>query len=301
MAEGTVAADQLRLFIERIERLEEEKKGIADDVRDVYAEAKANGYDPKIMRMVVRLRKMETHTRQEQDAVLETYRAGARARRKECAMAGHSKYKNIMYRKGAQDKKRSALFSKLSREITVAAKMGLPDPDANARLRAAVIAARAQSMPKDNIQRSIDKAAGGDAENYEEIRYEGFGPGGVAIIVEALTDNRNRTATNVRTDFSKNGGNLGASGSVSHGFERLGLIEYPASAGDADKVLEAAIEAGADDVESDEDGHRIWTSIDSLHEVARALEPMLGEGEGAKLGVEAVDRGRSPRRRRRRT
>ena len=198
-------------------------------------------------------------------------------------MAGHSKYKNIMYRKGAQDKKRSALFSKLSREITVAAKMGLPDPEANARLRAAIIAARAQSMPKDNIQRSIDKAAGGDADNYEEIRYEGFGPGGVAIIVEALSDNRNRTATNVRTIFSKNGGNLGASGSVSHGFERLGLIEYPGSAGDADKVLEAAIEAGAEDVESDEDGHRIWTTIDRLHEVARALEPMLGEGEGAKL------------------
>ena len=198
-------------------------------------------------------------------------------------MAGHSKFKNIMYRKGAQDKKRSALFSKLSREITVAAKMGLPDPEANARLRAAVMAARAQSMPKDNIQRSIDKAAGGDAANYEEIRYEGFGPGGVAIIVEALTDNRNRTATNVRTIFSKNGGNLGASGSVSHGFERLGLVEYPASAGDAEKVFESAIEAGAEDIESDEDGHRIWTSIDSLHQVARALEPMIGESEGAKL------------------
>jgi YebC/PmpR family DNA-binding regulatory protein len=198
-------------------------------------------------------------------------------------MAGHSKYKNIMYRKGAQDKKRSAMFSKLSREITVAAKMGLPDPDANARLRAAILAAKAQSMPKDNIQRSIDKASGGDAENYEEIRYEGFGPGGVALIVEALTDNRNRTATNVRTIFSKNGGNLGASGSVSHGFERLGLIEYPAAAGNADKVFEAAIEAGAEDVESDEGGHRIWTSIDSLHEVAKALEPLIGEGEGAKL------------------
>ena len=198
-------------------------------------------------------------------------------------MAGHSKFKNIMYRKGAQDKKRSALFSKLAREITVAAKMGLPDPNANARLRAAVIAARAQSMPKDNIQRAIDKASGSDAENYEEIRYEGFGPGGVALIVEALTDNRNRTATNVRTIFSKNGGNLGASGSVSHGFERLGLVEYPASAGDADKVLEAAIEAGADDVESDEDGHRIWTNVESLHEVARGLESMLGEAESAKL------------------
>ena len=198
-------------------------------------------------------------------------------------MAGHSKFKNIMYRKGAQDKKRSALFSKLSREITVAAKMGLPDPEANARLRAAIIAARAQSMPKENIQRSIDKASGGDAENYEDIRYEGFGPGGVALIVEALTDNRNRTATNVRTIFSKNGGNLGASGSVSHGFERLGLIEYPETAGDADKVLEAAIEAGAEDVESDESGHRIWTSVENLHEVAKSLESMLGEAEGTKL------------------
>jgi YebC/PmpR family DNA-binding regulatory protein len=198
-------------------------------------------------------------------------------------MAGHSKYKNIMYRKGAQDKKRSSLFSKLSREITVAAKMGLPDPDANARLRAAVIAARAQSMPKDNIQRAIDKASGSDAENYEEMRYEGFGPAGVALIVEALTDNRNRTATNMRTAFSKNGGNLGASGSVSHGFERMGLIEYPSSAGDADRIFEAASEAGADDVESDEGGHRIWTAQESLHEVARALEQMIGEGEGAKL------------------
>jgi YebC/PmpR family DNA-binding regulatory protein len=198
-------------------------------------------------------------------------------------MAGHSKFKNIMYRKGAQDKKRSALFSKLSREITVAAKMGLPDPEANSRLRAAVIAARAQSMPKDNIQRAIDKASGSDAENYEEMRYEGFGPGGVALIVEALTDNRNRTATNMRTIFSKNGGNLGASGSVSHGFERLGLIEYPADAGDDEKVLEAAIEAGAEDVESDEDGHRIWTNVESLHGVAKALEPMLGEADSAKL------------------
>ncbi|HEU5481538.1 MAG TPA: YebC/PmpR family DNA-binding transcriptional regulator [Sphingomicrobium sp.] len=198
-------------------------------------------------------------------------------------MAGHSKFKNIMYRKGAQDKKRSAMFSKLSREITVAAKMGLPDPEANPRLRAAVLAARAQSMPKDNIQRSIDKASGGDAENYEEIRYEGFGPAGVALIVEALTDNRNRTATNVRTIFSKNGGNLGASGSVSHGFERLGLIEYPGSAGDSDKMLEAAIEAGAVDVESDETGHRIWTSVDDLHSVAKSLETMLGEADSAKL------------------
>jgi YebC/PmpR family DNA-binding regulatory protein len=189
-----------------------------------------------------------------------------------------------MHRKGAQDKKRSAMFSKLSREITVAAKMGLPDPDMNPRLRAAVLAAKAQSMPKDNIQRSIDKAIKGDAENYEEIRYEGFGPGGVALIVEALSDNRNRTATNVRTAFSKNGGNLGASGSVSHGFDRMGLIEYGSGAGDADKVLEAAIDAGADDVESDEEGHEIWTSIDSLHEVAKALEGALGEAEAVKLG-----------------
>jgi len=199
-------------------------------------------------------------------------------------MAGHSKFKNIMHRKGAQDKKRSAMFSKLSREITVAAKMGLPDPDMNARLRAAVLAAKAQSMPKDNIQRSIDKASASDAENYEEIRYEGFGPGGVSIIVEALSDNRNRTATNVRTAFSKNGGNLGASGSVSHGFDRMGLIEYGAAAGDADKLLEAAIEAGADDVQSDDDGHEIWTSVDSLHEVAKALEGALGEAEAVKLG-----------------
>jgi YebC/PmpR family DNA-binding regulatory protein len=198
-------------------------------------------------------------------------------------MAGHSKFKNIMHRKGAQDKKRSAMFSKLSREITVAAKMGLPDPDMNARLRAAVLAAKAQSMPKDNIQRSIDKASASDAENYEEIRYEGFGPGGVSLIVEALSDNRNRTATNVRTAFSKNGGNLGASGSVSHGFERMGLIEYGAGAGDSDKLLEAAIEAGAEDVESDEGGHQIWTALDQLHEVQKALEPMLGEPDSAKL------------------
>jgi YebC/PmpR family DNA-binding regulatory protein len=188
-----------------------------------------------------------------------------------------------MHRKGAQDKKRSAQFSKLSREITVAAKMGAPDPDMNPRLRLAVNNAKALSMPKDNIARAIEKAAAAGGEDYEEIRYEGYGPGGVALIVEALTDNRNRTATNVRTAFSKNGGNLGAGGSVSHGFSRLGLIEYPASAGDDEKVFEAAIEAGAEDVESDEHGHRIWTSIESLHEVARALEPLLGEGEGAKL------------------
>jgi YebC/PmpR family DNA-binding regulatory protein len=198
-------------------------------------------------------------------------------------MAGHSKFKNIMYRKGAQDKKRSAMFSKLSREITVAAKMGTPDPDMNPRLRAAVIAARAQSMPKDNIERAINKAATAGGEDYEEIRYEGFGPGGVSLIVEALTDNRNRTATNVRTIFSKNGGNLGASGSVSHGFQRLGLVNYPASAGNADAVFEAAIEAGAEDVESSDEGHEIWTAQEDLHEVAKALEGTLGSPESVKL------------------
>ncbi|WP_114954096.1 YebC/PmpR family DNA-binding transcriptional regulator [Sphingosinicella terrae] len=198
-------------------------------------------------------------------------------------MAGHSKFKNIMHRKGAQDKKRSAMFSKLSREITVAAKMGAPDPDMNPRLRAAVNAARAQSMPKDNIQRAIDKASGGDAEDYEEIRYEGFGPGGVSLVVEALTDNRNRTATNVRTIFSKNGGNLGASGSVTHGFDRLGLVTYPVTAGSADALFEAAIEAGAEDVESGEEVHEIWTAQDSLHEVARALEEKLGAPESVNL------------------
>ena len=198
-------------------------------------------------------------------------------------MAGHSKFKNIMHRKGAQDKKRSALFSKLSREITVAAKMGMPDPANNPRLRAAVLAARVEGMPKDNIQRAIDKSQGGDIANYEEVRYEGFGPGGVSLIIESLTDNRNRTATNVRTAMAKNGGNLGASGSVSHGFERLGLISYPAAAGSADAVFEAALEAGADDVESSEDGHEIWCSIENLHDVARALEPVLGDSGQAKL------------------
>ncbi|MEO0057045.1 MAG: hypothetical protein RIT17_482 [Pseudomonadota bacterium] len=198
-------------------------------------------------------------------------------------MAGHSKFKNIMHRKGAQDKKRAAMFSKLSREITVAAKMGMPDPDMNPRLRLAVNAARAQSMPKDNIQRAIDKAAQAGGEDYIEIRYEGYGPGGVALIVEALTDNRNRTATNVRTAFSKNGGNLGSEGSVSHGFERCGMIEYPASAGDEEKMLEAAIEAGADDVESSEDGHTIWTAADALHGVAGELEKALGAADNVKL------------------
>jgi len=198
-------------------------------------------------------------------------------------MAGHSKFKNIMHRKGAQDKKRSNLFSKLSREITVAAKMGMPDPDMNPRLRLAVNAAKSQSMPKDNIQRAIDKATASDAENYEEVRYEGYGPGGSAIIVEALTDNRNRTATNVRNAFAKNGGNLGTEGSVAHGFERKGLIEYPAEAGDEDTVLMAAMEAGADDIESSDDGHTIWTEMEALHEVASVMEKALGEAETVKL------------------
>ena len=198
-------------------------------------------------------------------------------------MAGHSKFANIKHRKGAQDKKRSNLFSKFSREITVAAKMGLPDPDMNPRLRLAVNAARSQSMPKDNIQRAIDKATGGDEDNYEEMRYEGYGPGGAAIIVEVLTDNRNRSATAVRTAFSKHGGNLGATGAVAHSFDHVGLITYPASAGDADTVFEAALEAGAEDVESGEDVHEIWTTMDALHEVSKALEASIGEAESAKL------------------
>ena len=161
--------------------------------------------------------------------------------------------------------------------------MGTPDPDMNPRLRLAVNTAKAQSMPKDNIQRAIDKATAGDDENYEEVRYEGYGPGGSAIIVETLTDNRNRTATAVRTAFSKHGGNLGTEGSVQHGFERLGLIEYPASAGDEDTVLEAAMEAGAEDIESSKDGHKIWTAADDLHQVSGDLEKSLGEAETVKL------------------
>ena len=198
-------------------------------------------------------------------------------------MAGHSKFKNIQHRKGAQDKKRSTMFSKLSREITVAAKMGMPDPDMNPRLRLAINAAKAQSVPKDNIQRAIDRATAGDGDNYEELRYEGYGPGGVAVIVEALTDNRNRTATNIRTAFAKNGGNLGASGAVSHGFDRMGLITYPTKVGSADAVFEAALEAGAQDVESGEDEHSIWTALDSLHEIAKVLETTLGAAESANL------------------
>jgi YebC/PmpR family DNA-binding regulatory protein len=197
-------------------------------------------------------------------------------------MAGHSQFKNIMHRKGRQDAVKSKMFSKLAREITVAAKLGTPDPDMNPRLRLAVLAAKAQSMPKDNIQRAINKAAGGDAENYDEVRYEGYGPGGVAVIVEALTDNRNRTASNVRAAFTKAGGALGETNSVSFMFDRVGEIVYPADAGDAEKVLEAAIEAGADDVQSDEEGHTILCAFEDIGEVAKALEAALGEAESVK-------------------
>jgi len=197
-------------------------------------------------------------------------------------MAGHSQFKNIMHRKGRQDAVRSKMFSKLAREITVAAKMGIPDPDMNPRLRLAIQAAKAQSMPKDNIQRAINKAAGADTENYEEVRYEGYGPGGVAVIVEALTDNRNRSASNVRAAFTKAGGALGETGSVSFMWDRAGEIYYPASAGDADKVMEAAIEAGAEDVQSDEEGHTIYCAFSDIGEVSKALEAALGEAETVK-------------------
>ncbi len=199
-------------------------------------------------------------------------------------MAGHSKFKNIMYRKGAQDKKRSKMFSKFSREITVAAKMGGPEMDSNPRLRLAVATARAQSMPKDNIERAIAKASGGDADNYDEMRYEGYGPGGIGVIVETLTDNRNRTASDVRTIFSKAGGNLGESGSVGFMFDRVGEITFAADVADADTMFEAALEAGADEVESDEDGHAIYTESGDLHSVVSALSDALGkEPDGAKL------------------
>ncbi len=192
-------------------------------------------------------------------------------------MAGHSQFKNIMHRKGRQDAARSKLFSRLSKEITVAAKMGDPDPDANPRLRLAVQNAKAQSMPKDNIERAINRAAGGEGEDYEEIRYEGYGPGGVAVIIEAMTDNRNRTAGSIRSSFAKHGGALGETGSVAFLFDRVGEIIYPAGASDADTVLEAAIEAGAEDVASDDDGHLITTAFEDLGDVAKALETVLGE------------------------
>ncbi|MGA9339862.1 MAG: YebC/PmpR family DNA-binding transcriptional regulator, partial [Pseudolabrys sp.] len=187
-------------------------------------------------------------------------------------MAGHSQFKNIMHRKGRQDKVRSKLFGKLAREITVSAKLGLPDPAFNPRLRAAIIAARAENMPKDNIDRAIKKSQGADTESYDEIRYEGYGPGGVAIIVEALTDNRNRTAGEVRAIFAKNGGNLAETGAVSFMFSHVGIVEYDAKAASADAMLEAAIDAGAEDVVSNDDGHQVITTPDTLADVSKALE-----------------------------
>jgi len=198
-------------------------------------------------------------------------------------MAGHSKWANIQHRKGRQDAVRAKLFSKLSKEITVAAKMGDPDPDKNPRLRLAVKEAKSVSMPKDNIERAIKKSQGGDAESYDEIRYEGYGPNGVAVLVEAMTDNRNRTASNVRSTFSKNGGNLGETGSVAFMFDRVGRIVYPASAGDTDTIMLAAIDAGAEDVESTEEEHVIWCADTDLNAVSSALEADLGEANSTKL------------------
>ena len=198
-------------------------------------------------------------------------------------MAGHSQFKNIMHRKGRQDKVKSKLFGKLAREITVSAKLGLPDPAMNPRLRAAMLAARAENMPKDNIDRAIKKALGGDAENYDEIRYEGYGPGGVAVVVEVLTDNRNRTAGEVRAAFTKSGGNLAETGAVSFMFDHVGVVEYDAGVASADAVLEAAIDAGAEDVVSSEGGHEIYTSQESLREVAKALEAKFGEPRKSAL------------------
>jgi YebC/PmpR family DNA-binding regulatory protein len=198
-------------------------------------------------------------------------------------MAGHSKFKNIMHRKGRQDKKRAKTFSKLAREITVSAKVGSPDPEMNPRLRSAIQAARAQNMPKDNIERAIKRSEEAGGENYEEVRYEGFGAGGIGVIVEALTDNRNRTAGEIRAAFSKHGGNLGETGAVSFMFDRIGAVEYEASAGSADDVFEAAIEAGAVDVESSEDGHTLYCDAESLHGVATALEAGLGEPRSARI------------------
>jgi YebC/PmpR family DNA-binding regulatory protein len=198
-------------------------------------------------------------------------------------MAGHSKWANIQHRKGRQDKARSKLFSRLSKEITVAAKMGMPDPDMNPRLRLAVQNAKSNSMPKDNIERAINKASAADGENYEEIRYEGFGPMGVGVIVEVLTDNKNRSASEVRAAFSKNGGNMGETGSVSFGFDRVGEVKYAADVASEDDMMEAAIEAGADDVESDEDGHIIYTTDTDLAEVSKALEAKYGEPAGVSL------------------
>jgi YebC/PmpR family DNA-binding regulatory protein len=201
----------------------------------------------------------------------------------ERTMAGHSKWANIQHRKGRQDAARSKLFSKFSKEITVAAKMGDPDPEKNPRLRLAVKEAKANSMPKENIERAIKKSQGADADSYEEIRYEGYGPGGVAVIVEAMTDNRNRTASNVRSFFAKYGGNLGETGSVGFMFDRMGQIIYPLKVGSADTVMEAAIDAGASDVESGEDGHVVWCDFTELAEVSGALEARLGEASSTRL------------------
>ncbi|MFY9210868.1 MAG: YebC/PmpR family DNA-binding transcriptional regulator [Aestuariivita sp.] len=198
-------------------------------------------------------------------------------------MAGHSKWANIQHRKGRQDAMRAKLFSKLSKEITVAAKMGDPDPEKNPRLRMAVKEAKSSSVPKDVIERAIKKSQVGEGDDYEEIRYEGYGPNGVAVIVEAMTDNRNRTASNVRSTFTKNGGNLGETGSVAFMFDRKGEVVYPVEAGDADTIMMAAIEAGAEDVESTEDGHSIWCADTDLNEVATALEAELGESEATRL------------------
>jgi len=198
-------------------------------------------------------------------------------------MAGHSQFKNIMHKKGKQDKIRSKIFSKLAREITVAAKMGMPDPAMNPRLRLAVLAARAENMPKDNIQRAISKATGGDGENYDEIRYEGYGPGGTAVIVEVMTDNRNRTASDVRSTFTKSGGNMAETGAVSFMFDHVGLIEFEAKVASADAMLEAAIEAGADDVISGEEGHEIICEHTALNEVTKALEGKFGEPKKSRL------------------
>ncbi len=197
-------------------------------------------------------------------------------------MAGHSQFKNIMHRKGAADAKRSKLFAKLAREITVAAKLGLPDPKMNARLRLAIQNARAENMPKDNVDRAIKKALGNDGENYDEIRYEGYGPGGVAVVVEALTDNRNRTASAVRSYFTRAGGALGETGAVSFMFDHVGQITYKPEAGTADAVMEAAILAGADDVESSEEGHIVIAAFEAMGEVAKALEESIGEAESVK-------------------
>ncbi len=203
-------------------------------------------------------------------------------------MAGHSQFKNIMHRKGAQDKKRAKIFTKLAREITVAAKIS-EDIDSNPRLRAAIVAARGQNMPKDNIERAIKKATGsGEGDNYEEVRYEGYGTAGVAVIVEALTDNRNRTASEVRAAFAKSGGNLGETGSVGFMFNRLGEIVYPADAAGADEIFEAALEAGASNVESDENSHVVDTELEDLNAVREALGEKFGDPESAKMVFRAV-------------